>query len=441
MASLQPLYQAANPRPHRPPRYWLALALGGAVVAAMLVGSIIDLVALRSTIVLLDLLGVVIVGLITFGTWLVIVGVDRRPDIRRRHLVVAGIALSLALGIWLLGVNLLYAGLNFAGVLLSLPTTGLALYLIRRLDYNEREPWRLILVAAGWGAVVATTLAIIFEAMWSFSIDGGLIPGPGLQVSTAFSAALLEETPKGVAVLLLFLVMRNEFDDVVDGIVYGAAVGLGFNFMETVVYMSVGGFGQWIFRQWLGLFLGHATYTALIGAGIGIARQVPGLGRKALTILSGFIIAVAAHFAWDAWIWYFPRPSDPGLLLLSIPAQYLAVDGPFFIAVAAMFILGLRIEGRALARELASEAATGSGAVLPQEVPVLVSPARRFEARMRMLSSRGLQGYLWLRRLQRAQLDLVLERWHRARLEIDEPLEAELRLRDKVLAIRYGVRT
>jgi hypothetical protein len=53
-----------------------------------------------------------------------------------------------------------------------------------------------------------------------------------------------------------------------------------------------------------------------------------------------------------------------------------------------------------------------------------------------MLQLRGLPGYLWMRHLQRAQIDLALERWHRARKELDTPLEAELKLRDRVLAIR-----
>jgi len=249
-------------------------------------------------------------------------------------------------------------------------------------------------------------------------------------VATAFNAAIFEEVPKGLAVVLLYLVMRDEFDDVVDGVVYGAAVGLGFNFMETVVYMSVGGLPQWFFRQWLGLFLGHATYTALIGAGIGVARQVRGRARKLIAIGSGFVIAIAAHFAWDAWIWYFPHPSDPALLLLSIPLQYLAITGPFAI--------GLRAEGRALAVELAAEAELPDGAVVPAEVPILSSPGRRIEARFRALSRHGLRGYLWMRKLQRAQLDLALERWHRRRQELDSPLEAELKLRDRVLAIRSG---
>jgi RsiW-degrading membrane proteinase PrsW (M82 family) len=430
--------EAAYPRPHRPPRYLLAGVLGGGILLAFLAGSVFDLVAVGSLVALIDLAGLLLVGLFAFGTWLLILAVDRQPDKRRRHLTRAGIVIALALGLFLFAVNLLNADLNVFGVLICIPTTGFALFLLRRVDYNEREPWRLVLVAAGWGAVVATTLALVFESLWSFTVDAGLIPGPGEAVATAFNASLFEEIPKGLAVVLLFLVMRDEFDDVVDGIVYGAAVGLGFNFMETVVYMSVGGLPQWFYRQWLGLYLGHATYTALIGAGIGIARQVRGTGRKAVAIGCGFIAAIAAHFAWDAWLWYFPHPSDPALFLLSIPLQYLAICGPFFVAVLALLVLGLRAEGRALAAQFAAEAALPDGAIRPDEVPVLSSVGRRIEARLRMLRLRRLSGYLWMRRLQRAQIDLALERWHRARKEIDSPLEAELRLRDRVLAIRRG---
>ena len=434
--SAQP--QAAYPRPHRPPRYLLAAVLGGGILLAFFAGSVFDLVAVGSLVALIDLAGLLLVGLFAFGTWLLILAVDRQPEQRQRHLTRAGIVIALALGLFLFAVNLLNANLNVFGVLICIPTTGFALFLLRRVDYNEREPWRLVLVAAGWGAVVATTLALVFESLWSFTIDAGLIPGPGEAVATAFNAALFEEIPKGLAVVLLFLVMRDEFDDVVDGIVYGAAVGLGFNFMETVVYMSVGGMPQWFFRQWLGLYLGHATYTALIGAGIGIARQVRGLSRKAVAIACGFVAAIAAHFAWDAWLWYFPHPSDPALYVLSIPLQYLAMSGPFFVAVLALLVLGLRAEGRALAVQFAAEAVLPDGAIRPDEVPVLSSVGRRIEARFRMLQLRGLSGYFWMRRLQRAQIDLALERWHRARKEIDSPLEAELKLRDRVLAIRRG---
>src|SRR5438477_3551831 len=152
--------QAAYPRPHRPPRYKLAAALGGGVLLAFLAGSLFDLVAFRSLIALIDLAGLTVVGLFAFGTWLVIRAVDHEPHRQRVHLTRAAIAIAIALALFLFAVNLLNADLNWVGVLACLPTTGFPLYLLRRVDYNEREPWRLVLVAAGWGAVVATTLAL-----------------------------------------------------------------------------------------------------------------------------------------------------------------------------------------------------------------------------------------------------------------------------------------
>ncbi len=429
---------AAYPHPHRPPRYRMAAILGAAVLAAVLAGALFDLAAFRSTIALLDLGGILVIGLFGLGTWLLIRAINTDPARRSRQLVQAGIVLAIALGLFLFAVNLLNAHFNLLGVFICLPTTGLALYLIRRVDHNEREPWRLVLIAAGWGAVVATTVALIFEGLWGFTIDRGLIPGPGQQVATAFNAALFEEVPKGLVIAFLFLLMRDEFDTVVDGIVYGAAVGLGFNYMETIVYMSVGGLPQFFLRQWLGLFVGHATYTALIGAGFGIARQVRGRLRRTLAILSGFLVAIAAHFAWDAWLWYFPHPSDPALMVLVIPLQYLAITGPFTALLGLLIVLGLRAEGRALARQFAVEATVAGGAVTPAEVPILASPGRRIESRFRALRRGGIRAYLWERRLQRAQIDLAMERWHRERRELDTPLEAELALRDRVLAIRAG---
>ena len=67
---------------------------------------------------------------------------------------------------------------------------------------------------------------------------------------------------------------------------------------------------------------------------------------------------------------------------------------------------------------------------------MLASPWRRLQARLRRLRERGLGAYFRLARLQTAQLDLAMERWHRERNEIDQPLEAEDRLRQRVLQLR-----
>jgi hypothetical protein len=112
------------------------------------------------------------------------------------------------------------------------------------------------------------------------------------------------------------------------------------------------------------------------------------------------------------------------------------MDGPFVAVVLLLLAMGLRLEGAALGRQLNAEASERTGAVDPREVPTLVSPGKRFRARLRRLGRHGIPGYLRLARLQRAQLDLAMERWHRERNEIDEPLEAEEHLRQHVLALR-----
>lgn len=230
--------------------------------------------------------------------------------------------------------------------------------------------------------------------------------GPGLDASTGFSAGILEELAKGAAVLLLFLVMRNEFDDVVDGIVYGAGVGLGFNFMESIAYMTnfyatyspegLGGLAagfQWYARQVLGLFFGHTTYTALVGAGIGIARQLLGRRQKLLAIMSGFLIAIAAHFSWDAWFAFFPiERSDYGLV--EIHLRTLVMSGPFTAAVIALLLRGVRDEGRALLDQFRKEAAVGTGAILLEEVAILASPWLRLRQRLGAFRRNGLGAYL-----------------------------------------------
>jgi hypothetical protein len=82
------------------------------------------------------------------------------------------------------------------------------------------------------------------------------------------------------------------------------------------------------------------------------------------------------------------------------------------------------------------EATEGTGAILAPEVPILTNPWRRLGQRMQALTQRGFKAYFALARLQTAQLDLAMERWHRERQEIDTPLEAEYELRKRVIELR-----
>ena len=446
---------AANPRPRqRPTRYVVAILVAAVLVVVMIANSVLDFAYLDTIPGRTSLYGLLAVALVALATYVGVRAFDRDPKTRARHLVRAGVLLGLAALLWLLFSDVfLFAGSAGPGVavactLACVPTTAFGLFVVRRLDRNEKEPWRLVLVAAAWGAIVATSLVVWGESLWEAVAVRTLVPGPGLDASRAFSAGLLEELGKGTAVLLLFLVMRNEFDDVVDGIVYGAAVGLGFNFMESIAYMTniyavlspegAGGVAagfQWYARQVLGLFMGHATYTALIGAGIGVARQLPSRRRKVIAIVMGFLVAIAAHFSWDAWLSFFPIESSL-LGLVEVHLRTVLMTGPFTAGVVVLLVLGLRNESAALADQLRKEAALGAGTVLLQEVTILTSPWKRWRERMRAVDRGNVRAYFTLARLQAAQLDLAMERWHRERQEIDTPFEAEDELRRQILKLR-----
>ncbi len=446
--------RAANHHPHGPVRYAIATVIAAALILVLVASSILNFIYLEPVAGRTSLYGLLAIALITLGTFIGVRAVDREPAVRRRHLIRASLLLGLAALAWLLLIDVfVFTGSAGPGVavvcaLACLPTTALGLFVLRYLDRNETEPWRLVLFSTAWGAVVATSLVIWAESLWQTIAIRTLVPGPGLDVSTAFSAGILEELAKGSAVVLLFLVMRNEFDDVVDGIIYGAAVGIGFNFMESVSYMTnlyaifaPDGFGayaagfQWYARQVLGLFFGHATYTAFVGAGVGIARQLPDVRQKIIAIASGFIVAIAAHFAWDAWLTLFPIEKN-AIGILEIHLRTLVMTGPFTAGTLALLFLGLHIESQALADQFRKEAASGTGAILPEEVPLLLSPWQRFQQRLRALRRGGVRAYIGVSRLQSAQVDLAIERWHRERGELDTPPEADEELRRRVIQLR-----
>ena len=446
--------RSAGPRPHLRGRYKLAVGIAVGLIAVLVASSILNFIYLDPVAGSTSLYGLLAIALIAVVAFASVRALVRDPARRRLQFVRAGILLGIAALCWLLLVDVIVftdaAGLGVAAVcaLACVPTTAFAILVLRALDRNETEPWRFVLLAVAWGAVVATSLVIWAEGLWQVIAIRTLVPGPGLDVSEAFSAGILEELAKGCAVLLLFLVVRNEFDDVVDGIIYGAAVGLGFNFMESVSYMTnlyaifspegVGGEAaafQWYARQVLGLFFGHAAYTAFVGAGIGVARQLPGMRKKVAAVAAGFIVAIAAHFAWDAWIGIFPIDKS-SFEIVEIHMRTLIINGPFTAAVLAVLFAGIYIEGQALGGQFRKEAALATGAITPEEVSILTDPWQRFQQRVRAMGRGGLRAYVLVARLQTAQIDLAMLRWHRQRQETDMPTEADDELRRRIGALR-----
>ncbi len=170
-------------------------------------------------------------------------------------------------------------------------------------DRYEKEPWLLLLGTFVWGAVPSIILALIVELVFDIPIKAFV--GPGLTynlLGSSIIAPLVEESFKGLAVLAMFLLFYRQFDDVLDGVVYGSIVGFGFAAVENVLYflatLGEHGTGAMLVLIFLRAFLfglNHALFTSLTGIGFALARTSRSWPMKLTMPAFGFALAVVAH--------------------------------------------------------------------------------------------------------------------------------------------------
>ena len=175
---------------------------------------------------------------------------------------------------------------------------------INWLDRYEKEPKLLLGAAFTWGVVIAGGGAYILNTMFGlgiYYITGS--EGAAEFGTTSIVAPIIEEGLKGLAVLVVFLLFRNEFDSVLDGIVYGAITAMGFAAIENVLYIYRNGFqgggweGFWTLVVVRVLLVGwmHPFFTAFTGIGLAVSRINRNLLVKVLAIPAGFTVAVMTH--------------------------------------------------------------------------------------------------------------------------------------------------
>jgi RsiW-degrading membrane proteinase PrsW (M82 family) len=291
--------------------------------------------------------------------------------------------------------------------------------LIYLLDLYEREPLPLVIAAFLWGAIVATQLAGFANAGWGLVV--ARIGGPEFasRWTAALTAPFVEETLKGMGVVFVFLIARDQVDDVMDGFVYGAVCGLGFAVVEDVFYF-IGVFGgttagvlQGFFVRVLSSgFYGHVLYTGLVGMGIGyfVSRRQRDPIVQRLAVLVGLCaVAVAAHFVWNSPLFdlYPPQPWT-GVEWLRVVLATTVKGAPLLAFVAVAVGLARGRERRWLRAALGPEA--GGVAVSRGELEALENPSRRRDSRRAMRARAGAGAAQLLRRLQHEQIRLAVVR-------------------------------
>lgn len=146
-------------------------------------------------------------------------------------------------------------------------------------DRLEPEPRGLVLRVFFLGMASALPLALL-EAP---------VPKPWDMI---IAAPIIEEVGKFL-VVFLFVYRNREFDEPMDGIVYGVAAALGFATIENILYVMQAGAGVAIVRALLSV-PGHALWGCLWGYALGRAKFRREPGGTGL-VVGALLLAILCH--------------------------------------------------------------------------------------------------------------------------------------------------
>jgi len=178
-------------------------------------------------------------------------------------------------------------------------------------DRFEREPIALIAYTFGWGVFSGIIAAFVNTALLMV-IPLGFVVAP-----------LVEEPLKifGVYWLATKSKLGKEFNDHLDGLIYGAAAGSGFAAVENFYYIAkfspVTGFLT-IFLVRSATPIMHAFCTGFVGRWLGLSKVRQGK-VVFLDLIPGLVVAMLVHGLWN----FLPIIIADFSLLLFIPIAFL----------------------------------------------------------------------------------------------------------------------
>lgn len=189
---------------------------------------------------------------------------------------------------------------------------GIILAILIALQRGEHRARWTILLALAWGGLAATAYAQLGNGALHELVAklGGADFADSYAAS--ISAPIVEESLKTIGIIGLALIPAARLRTPLDGLFFGVLVGAGFQVVEDFFYTiwtmqgSPDVFGQVVqmlfVRGFLEGLFAHATYSGIIGAGIGYAVSRPGLParRRYLPAAAAFALVLGAHALFDA---------------------------------------------------------------------------------------------------------------------------------------------
>ena len=284
------------------------------------------------------------------------------------------------------------------------------LAVVRFMDLNEKEPlWAVGLLFLA-GLIFAAVLPLL---VGSSVLELSLLWGPVAEEMAKFVAFAL-----GAVALAAVARSRgwSEISGLMDGIVYGTAVGFGYAAGETLVReLSFGGalggaVGAGPFATlWTTVLTGlsDGLFGAVIGAGFGAAVGARSALQRVGYPIAGLVGAILVHAAYTVLAEGNALGGSAGLV-----RAWVALIIPILFVVAVV-VVALSRERRAIQEELADEGE--SGAVTDEELAVLKSFAARRSRYAGALARGDFDGWLAMRELHNRQVQLALAKSRAAR--------------------------
>ena len=325
-------------------------------------------------------------------------------------LAIAAILIAVFLGLIvlaLIGIETGPIGLLIGFLAATIPVP-LYVVLVLWIDRYEAEPLWMLATAFFWGALVAVFIAFLFNTASSLivaSVTDSMQAGETF--GAVISAPIVEESAKALILFIFFFWKKDEFDGVIDGIMYAAMVGLGFAMTENIQYygravLSGSAVPVFIIRGMLAPF-SHPLFTCMTGIGLGFSRQSKNMFVKLVLPIVGLLAAIFMHSIWNGSAALFGG--------LAFFLTYVVIMVPAFLIMLVIIFLALHREGRVVSEFLRPDFETGI--LTHQEYQQLCSIRGRMGASYTAFSRGGMTHWRMCRQFNQTASELA---FHRSRV-------------------------
>lgn len=182
------------------------------------------------------------------------------------------------------------------------------LLIIRSYDKYEKEPLGRLVLFSFLGGIVSV---LVSSCLYFFVHPAYTFTDAILKVGT------VEEFSKLATLFLLYKIIRKDFDEIVDGIIYTAAIALGFSVIENIFYAINADYSYTLLlKRFLFATIGHMAFSVYLGIAFYVHKKI---NRNFLGLFVAFILSTLAHGFYDGVLF------NKHLTFLFIPVYLLLI--------------------------------------------------------------------------------------------------------------------